>query len=796
MNLQSTIFRQVGRGARVTVAIVAVVLVVFAFGRLAWRLVTSENQAAGKSVIRVLHWGDKTEDDIDRRLVADFELLPENRDVKVVRINLGQAAAVRTKLQTMFAAGDPPDVFYLGLENVSDLASKNVLADVEELIEADKAAGRPTIDLNDLYPSVVRCFRVDPKTGAVGSGRLVGLPKDFTTVGFYYNRDLFRRAGVPEPSPSGWTWDEFIHAAREIARLPNCYGADFVSWEQMVRIYAWTHGLDFASPGWQPPYHFNDPELHAVFKTLQDWFQSERHTLVSAKTQIETLQDPFLAGNVGMAGPFGHWKIPLYREIDSFDWDLAPLPHVPGKSLKNGVFTVAWGIAKQSPHRDEAWRFVKYLMSKRGQELMVGAGLAIPVRRDIAEAAVKAEQDQRPHHAKVFLDAAEHAEPTDFPPDPEFQQQLRVATEEIFKLGKPIAPALARVDREWTENTRRANVAQNVQPMHWDRVAVWVCIPLAILILTAAAFWWVRRPRGDVLRDEVAGIGMASPWFIGFLAFTAFPVFLSLVLSFTKWSSLTTIDHAQYVGWDNYKSLWTRDATFYRSLKATIWYAILAVPSSQIAALIAAMLLNREGRTVGIFRSIWYLPGVLAGVGMAVMWKWVFHHEHGLAKTLIDPLLPAGHHTPAFFEKDAETWGVPVFAFINLWTIGGTMMIYLAGLKAIPKDLYEAAQIDGAVGWRKLIHVTLPMLSAVIFFNVVMAIIASFQVFTQAQVMTGGGPGHATRFYVLYLYNQAFDFHEMGYASAMAWMLLVIVLALTLLVMKSTKRFVYYEGLR
>src|ERR1043166_7339027 len=206
--------RQVGRGSRVTVAILAASLVLFSFGWVGWRILARTDRTSGRVTIRVLHWGDKTEDDIDRRLVADFEQLPENRDVKVVRINLGQAAAVRTKLQTMFAAGDPPDVFYLGLENVSDLAMKNVLVDVEELIQADKDDGRPSIELGDFYPAVLRCFRVDPKNGAVGSGRLVGLPKDFTTVGFYYNKALFKRAGVPEPSPAGWTWDEFIHAAR------------------------------------------------------------------------------------------------------------------------------------------------------------------------------------------------------------------------------------------------------------------------------------------------------------------------------------------------------------------------------------------------------------------------------------------------------------------------------------------------------------------------------------------------------------------------------------------------------
>jgi len=168
-----------------------------------------------------------------------------------------------------------------------------------------------------------------------------------------------------------------------------------------------------------------------------------------------------------------------------------------------------------------------------------------------------------------------------------------------------------------------------------------------------------------------------------------------------------------------------------------------------------------------------------------------------MLNALLNPLLePLGRAAPRWFERDAETWGVPAFVILSFWSVGGAMMIYLAGLKGISQDLYEAASIDGATRLHRFRHVTLPMLSPVIFFNTIMAIIASFQIFTQAYVMTGGGPGDATRFYVVYLYNQAFDLHEMGYASAMAWLLLLIVLVLTLGVMWGSKRFVYYEALK
>jgi multiple sugar transport system permease protein len=188
---------------------------------------------------------------------------------------------------------------------------------------------------------------------------------------------------------------------------------------------------------------------------------------------------------------------------------------------------------------------------------------------------------------------------------------------------------------------------------------------------------------------------------------------------------------------------------------------------------------------------------VLAGVAIAILWRWVFHHDYGLLNGMLNPLLGLfGCEAPRWFERDARHWGVPAFVIMSFWNIGGPMMIYLAGLKGIPQELNEAAAIDGASWLRRLRSVTLPMLSPVIFFNVIMAIIASFQIFTQAYVMTGGGPGDATRFYVLYLYNNAFDLHQMSYASAMAWLLLLIILGLTLLVMRGSRRFVYYEALK
>ncbi|MCB9853610.1 MAG: extracellular solute-binding protein [Phycisphaerales bacterium] len=777
---------------RSLIALIALALVLWAFYWVLSRPFRRKALNPNQIELSVIHWGENNEDAIVADLVRDFEA--QNPDIRISRTNLGQAAAVNTKLQTMFAAGDPPDVFYLGYEKVADFASKDLLADLQPLIDEDIRQHRETVDLSDYFPAALRAYEYNEKTQLVGSGKLIALPKDFTTVGFYYNIDLLRRAGVEPPSPDGWTWDEFHDAAQKVAKLPGCYGADFVTWEAMMRMWVWTHGERFADPDWQT-FHLEDPDVRATLKKLQSWFHDETRTLVSAKTQLETGLEPFLAGNVGFAGPFGRWKVPTYRLIDDFKWDIAPLPHAKDSPPANGIMTAAWAIARQSPNKEAAWRFVKYMNSVRGQTRMCEAGLAIPVLKSVAYSDAFKQEGQSPKNWRVYLDAEKCARVIDWPIDPNFMQQFRLRLEDIYKQNKSVDTATARVAAEWRANGERHRRELSYPHVDWLPVTLWIVLPIAFCIGLTAFLWWRRRSRGIGFQEELAGTLMVSPWLIGFAAFTAFPVVMSLLLSFMHWSGMAPLDTAKWVGLDNFRSLY-EDAGFRHSLKITAIYALLAVPTGQLVALIAAMLLAREWRSIGVFRAIWYLPSVLAGVGMAIMWKWVFDWENGLLNALISPIWIFGDSPPHWLEKDADFWGVPVFAMINLWAMGGAMMVFLAGIKGIPKHLYEAADIDGAVGWHKFFNVTLPMLSPVILFNAVIAIITSFQVFTQAYVMTGGGPGDATRFYVVSLYNRAFDLHEMGYASAMAWLLLVIILVLTMLLMWGSRKFVYYEALK
>jgi len=224
---------------------------------------------------------------------------------------------------------------------------------------------------------------------------------------------------------------------------------------------------------------------------------------------------------------------------------------------------------------------------------------------------------------------------------------------------------------------------------------------------------------------------------------------------------------------------------------------LLSVPISQVTALLVAMLMNLRIKGIGFFRTVYFVPSVVGMVAMSMLALQVFNNDYGILNQILSPIARLfGTTPPDWFGLDARVWAIPGFVIIGLWGVGGGMIIYLAGLKGIPASLYEAATIDGAGPVRKFWNVTLPMLSPLIFYNFVMGLIGSFQVFTQAYIMTGAGPGNATLFYVLQLFRQAFEFHNMGYASAMAWVLFVICLAFTLAVFRGSKNLVYYEGLK
>lgn len=294
------------------------------------------------------------------------------------------------------------------------------------------------------------------------------------------------------------------------------------------------------------------------------------------------------------------------------------------------------------------------------------------------------------------------------------------------------------------------------------------------------------RPMKLSTREALNGYLFFSPGLIGFLVFMGFPIVFSLYLSFTSYNIYSA---PKWIGLLNYRIMFTQDPLFYKSLVNTLYYVAISVPLSTILGVLVALLMNQKVFGIRVFRTIFFLPSVVSGVAVALLWQWILDGNFGLINSF---LARFGIEGPGWLTE--EVWAKPSIILMNLWAVGGTMIIYLAGLQGVPRSLYEAATVDGAGRLRQFWNVTLPMLTPTIFFNVIMGILGGFQVFIQAYIMTGGGPNNSTMFYALYLYNTAFKDLAMGYASALAWVLLLIAMALTLVIMKTSSRWVYYEG--
>jgi multiple sugar transport system permease protein len=282
------------------------------------------------------------------------------------------------------------------------------------------------------------------------------------------------------------------------------------------------------------------------------------------------------------------------------------------------------------------------------------------------------------------------------------------------------------------------------------------------------------------------GLLFISPWLIGFLLFTAGPMLTSLWLSLTKYD----LHSMEFVGAENYRRLLFVDPLFWKALTNTMVYAIFAVPLGILGSLGVALLLNQRVRGVRLFRTLFYLPTMVPAVASAIMWQWMFNTDNGV----LNMGLGFFGIPPIQWLQD-ERFTLPAFVLMSLWGIGGArMVIFLAGLQGISDTYYEAARIDGASAWQRFRCVTLPLLSPVMFFNLILGVIGAFQVFTSAYVMTGGGPNNASLFYALYLFRNAFEYFKLGKASALAWILFVILLVLSVIQFRLSKRWVHYEG--
>jgi len=287
-------------------------------------------------------------------------------------------------------------------------------------------------------------------------------------------------------------------------------------------------------------------------------------------------------------------------------------------------------------------------------------------------------------------------------------------------------------------------------------------------------------------REAIWAYLLIAPWIVGFLVFTLGPMIASFFFSLTNYNITSA---PVFVGFGNFIEMFTKDYRFWLSLRTTLTYALAAIPLGLGLGLLLALLLNANVPGIALWRTVYYTPSVVSGVAVSILWLYLFNPQFGVINWLLSLINVKG---PGWLAD--PKWALAALVFMSLWGVGGGMIIYLAGLQGIPTTLYEAAEIDGANIFQKFFKITLPLITPVLFYNLVTGIIGTFQIFTQVYVMTSGGPAESTLMYNLYLYNNAFRYGRMGYASALAWILFLVVLILTLVVFRSSSTWVYYEG--
>jgi multiple sugar transport system permease protein len=712
------------------------------------------------------------------------------------------------KVLVEFAGGTPPDVLFVETNIFVTLAQKGVLLPLNPYFEKPGSSFRIT----DYYPEIVDRFTVN--------GKVYTIPRDIAPVCVvYYNKKIFDEAGVPYPSDD-WSWSDDPNRFQRPGFNRN---KDFLSvCERLIKKDPRTKRItQFAFQADPDPFIFSaggrmvndvkrptrvtydDPNTLHGLQFRADLIN--KYHAMPSPLDYSTLgvgaADLFMTGKLAMFHS-GIWNTPQFRDIKGFDWDVAMFPKGPTGIRAFGTGGSGYGIARGTKHADLAWDLVKYLSGPQGMAALARTGRALPAIKSLAASDVWLD-GRKPLHKIITIQGVPFIKFLPFTPVwDEVMTKINPEMDQVWMGKKSAAQAVKKTLPAAQAVLDESLRPQPSTPFPW---AVGITVFFLILGAIVAGVWWFSRHEWAALKaqyrrkDATAGYLFIAPWILGFLIFTIGPIVASFLLAFCQWD---LINPAHWVGVQNFTQIVRKDDLFRTSLWNTLYFTVLSVPLGIIGSLAVALLLNAKMRGQAWFRTAYYLPAVTSAVAASVLWIWVFNPDFGLLNTFIDklgllPLANALHMVDA--DKHKILWLVderlakPSLILMGLWGVGGGMIIFLAGLQGIPQALYEAAELDGASALGKFRNVTLPMLTPTLFFTLIMGVIGSFQVFTQAFVMTAGGPHNATLFYVLYLYQNAFQFLKMGYASALAWILFAFILIATLIQFRFSS-WVYYES--
>ena len=702
--------------------------------------------------------------------------------------------------------------------------SQNLLKDLHAIPHAERMEKAYTLTtlVQGIHPEKFfnacwqeACFAKDNE-----NRRVYAIPNSTDNRALYYNEALLERAGLVDEHGRALpprTWKELqqysirlteYDADGQMSRLgfaPN-FGN---SW---LYIYGWLNGGKFMSSDGRIC-TLNEPRIEEALRYMVETYDS-----LGGIEKVDAFQsafqsgefDPFFIGKVAMKID-GNWTLNNIADYaPNLRFGVAPPPAPEGKDPITWSGGFSWALPVGSKNPEMAFELIRFLNSDRIWSLRheisaryshsrgrpyVPSMAPMPHINRNTFATFVAGNDELPERIKnSYLTFSDLMQVSRFRPVTPVGQLLwdehARAYEKAVRHTYSPEESLERGRASVQQELDRIYGNKTYQTINWNYLAS--LVPILLISLCAVIYWNCGRKalvKKLFTHESLAALSFISPWAIGFFLLTAGPILVSIVYSFCRYDVLHP---AEFVGFENYISLFSEDLLFWKSLANTA-YMMIGVPLGMVAGLAIAMLLNTEIRGMRIYRTIFYLPAIVPVVASAILWIWVLNPEVGLINSFLRMI---GIADPPNWLQSAS-WGLgskSAIILMGLWSAGSGMIIWLAGLKGIPEHLYEAAEIDGAGSFTKFYNITLPMLSPYIFFNLIMGIIGTMQVFTQAYIMTEGGPDDSTLFYAYYLFNNAFRYFKMGYASALAWILFLVILALTLLQLKLAPRWVHYEA--
>ena len=760
----------------------------------AWALAGPARAGQEPVTLRFSFWGSDREIDNFEQIAEAFQALHPGVRLKLEGLPWGD---YWTKLRTQAAGHHAPDVIRMFTGKAAAWYDRDVMVDLTPLARADGVA------LDEHFPvGVAACTWV---------GKLYSLPTDIAIRVYMYDKDLFDAAGAPYLDPKRpITWQELTQLTQKLTQRDGdaikAYGLSLGY--KPVDVFVYQAGGQVVDRIVNPTHmRVNEPSAIRGLDFYRSLIHDLRVSVPPATQQDSGFGAPdfaLLSGKVAIAHN-GPWALSTYKDKKGLRFGLAPIAQ--GAKRVQQCTVNSCGVYKHSPHPREAWEFVKFLAGQRGQEMIARLGVGIPSLRSVAASPHFLRGPFAVEHMEVFLDEVKHAVTNIMSPTGEFErEQGRILSERMGLSNLPAAEAAAEFEavgnRVLNPPPRRITpFVRSVLPAIFCAV---VLVGLGLVAVAARRRSKAERPGAMGAAQSAVGYLFILPWIVGFVLFMAFPIAASMGLSFTDWDIFSSV---RWVGAQNYVDIFhmriesgqegwrliLRDEPFWQSLKVTFIYVVFALPITFVGGLLAAALLNMDLKGSRIFRTVLYLPYLFSGVAVSFVFLWLYSPDYGLVNYFLALLHEPvkGLWPPQWLSS--ESWALPAIILMNVLWIGGNMLIFQAGLRGIPRELYESADVDGAGAVAKFIHITLPMLTPTILFNLIMGTISSFQVFTQAYVMTKGGPNRATLFYVLYLYEKAFSDFQMGYACALAMILFLIIFAFTYVQLRSARHWVHYE---